>query len=174
MFSNEMDLKNPTEADAIFDIEREERSGQAIRSVRVDDAPAVFERSGNSLTLRLIIPAQQTRKLRVVYQNDLDLPRVDISKGGLYVWALRLTSDVRDLYLSRSVWGHKLTKLYYRHGWDATEPNLERSWPVLLLFAGLAFYGIWYYRRKIGMRPVAGNASRSQGELGARKGDTSL
>jgi peptidoglycan/xylan/chitin deacetylase (PgdA/CDA1 family) len=152
MLSNEMDLKNPTDGDVVFNIERVEDPSPAIRSLTIDGTAAAFERSHGMLTLRMVVPAGQVRKLRIVYENDWDPSREDIRKRNVYAYVLRRASDFRDLHLSRSSWGSAITKAYYRHGWDSIEGYLERKWWVGLLGMGLAFAGLHYWRQRVGKR----------------------
>lgn len=151
MFSNAMDLKNPTDGDAVFYIVLDEGISLVIRSLTIDSTPAAFEQSRNRSTLRLVIPARQIRKLRIAYENDMDLSRGDIRKSGVYAGVLRRASDFRDLYLSRSSWGYVITQAYYRNGWDSIERYLERKWWIGLTCIG-AFAGILYCRWRVGKR----------------------
>src|SRR6266403_173855 len=146
MFSNEMDLKNPTDRDAVFYVKWEEDFSSAIRSLTIDGIPAAFERSKNMEALRLVIPARQVRKFRISYQNDLDLSREDIRKSGVRTYALRRISDFRDLYLSRFSWGRDIKKYYYRHGWNLIELYLEQKWWVYVTCMALAFVVLRYRR----------------------------
>jgi hypothetical protein len=146
MFSNEMDLKNPTDRDAVFYIKREEDFSSTIRSLTIDGAPAAFERSRNMVALRLVIPARQVRKLRVAYENDLDLSREDIRKSDVRSYALRRISDFRDLYLSRFTWGRAIKRYYYRYAWNSIELHLEQKWWVYVTCMALAF-AVLLYRR---------------------------
>ena len=146
MLSNQMDLKNPTGADATFYIERQESASAAIRSLEIDGSPAAFERSRNTLTLRLIVPAGQVRKIRIAYRNDLDLSHEDIRKSDFYAYGLRLISDVRDLYISRFYRGRTLTRSYYGKGWDSIELYLEREWWLGTTCMALAVAGLCWYR----------------------------
>src|SRR6266576_22466 len=160
MFSNEMDLKNPTDEDAVFYIKKDEDLSLPIRSLTIDGAPAAFERSTNMLGLRLLIPAHQLRKLRIVYQNDLDLARVDIRKNNVYAYALRWISDFRDLYLSRFSLGRDLIQAYYDHDGYSVELYLERKWSVGITCLGLTFGGLWHRGRKA-IRRVTQRATRA-------------
>jgi hypothetical protein len=146
MFSNEMDLKNPTDRDAVFYIKWEEDFSSAIRSLTIDGVPTAFERSKNMEALRLVIPARQVRKFRIAYQNDLGLSREDIRKSGVRTYALRRISDFRDLYLSRFSWGRDIKKYYYRHGWNLIELYLEQKWWVYVTCMALAFVVLRYRR----------------------------
>lgn len=148
MFSNEMDLKNPTDRDAVFYITREEDFSLAIRSLTIDGVPADFERSGNLLAHHLTIPARQVRKVRVAYQNDLNLSRENIRKSDVRAYALRRISDFRDMYLSRFTLGRDIKRYYYRNGWNSTELQLEQKWWVFVTCVALAFVALRYRRMR--------------------------
>jgi peptidoglycan/xylan/chitin deacetylase (PgdA/CDA1 family) len=150
MFSNEMDLRNPTDKDAVFYIQRDEDISPPIRLLTIDGSPFSFERSRAVLTLHITVPARQVRKLRITYENDFNPSHEDIRKRSVYVFALRTVSDFRDLRLSRSSWGAAITKAYYRHDWDSVEGYLERKWWVCLVCIGLAFVGLRYRRWRAG------------------------
>jgi hypothetical protein len=146
MFSNEMDLQNPTDRDAVFYIKREEDLSSAIGSLTIDGVPAAFEQSRNMVALHLVIPARQVRKLRVAYQNDLDLSREDLRKSEVRTYALRRISDFRDLYLTRFAWGRAFKQSYYRNGWNSIELHLEQKWWVYGTCIALAFVAFRYRR----------------------------
>jgi len=150
MFSNEMDLRNPTDQDVLFNIQRQEGPSPAIRSLTIDGTPVVFEHSHGKLTFRTIVPARQLIKVRIVYQNGWEPSQEDIRKTNVYAYVLRKASDFRDLHLSRFSWGTAITKAYYRHDWDSVEGYLEQKWWVSLVGLGLAFGGLHYYRRRSG------------------------
>lgn len=152
MLSSEMDLSNPTERDAAFYIRKEENSTGAIGTVTIDGSPAEFEQARDILTMRLVIPARQVRKLRIAYQSDLDLVRQDISKRSAYVYTLRRMSDLRDLQLSRSTWGNAIVRTYYRRNWNSIELRLEQKWWVVVACAMLVAAGRWYHLRKARVR----------------------
>ena len=146
MFSNEMDLQNPTGADTTFYIQR--RGDLLDSKLTIDGAPTSFERDANVSTLRIIIPSHQIRKLRIEYRNDVDPSREDVRKTNVYAYALRLVSDFRDLHFSRSSWGNALTRAYYHHDWDSIELYLEEKWWVGICFVGMLFLGLRYRRKK--------------------------
>jgi hypothetical protein len=146
MFSNEMDLRNPTAGEVEFHIQREEILSSALIALTIDGAPATFEHSMNLLTLRLVIPPNQVRKIRITYQNDMNTSGADIRKRNLHAYALRMISDFRDLYLSKSSWGHAITQAYYGYGWDSVERYLEGKWWVVLTCIGLVFAAFLYGR----------------------------
>lgn len=151
MLSSEMDLRNPTENDALFYV-RKEGDPAAIEGLTIDGDPATFEGGQNVLTLRLSIPAHQVRRLRITYRNDLDLKHLDISRRSAYVYVLRKTSDFRDLWLSKSAWGSAITQMYYRHDWNSIELRLEQNWWPVLICVVLVVGGIEYHRRRARVR----------------------
>ncbi len=155
MLANEMDLKNPTNRDAVFHIHKIENLASAIRLLTIDDTFAAFERSGNMVSLHLFIPARGVRKLRVAYQNDMDLAREDTRKNDVQVYAVRWISDFRDLYLRKLHWGRAITNIYYGNHVDSIELYLERKWWVAVIVMGLAFAGLRYRRQKARRRAAA-------------------
>ena len=159
MLSNEMDLKNPTDADAVFYVKRTaEPKGRF--SLAIDGAPASFDQSGNMVALRLVIPARHTSKVRIEYANDLDLAHQDIRKRDAQAYALRWVSDFRDLYVSRSSVGRAITQAYYRNGWDSIERSLERRWWIGVLGIGAVVAGFRYRRRRARKRIALAAAAR--------------
>jgi hypothetical protein len=144
MFSNEMDLRNPTRTTAVFHIEREEQVSPAIRSITIDGAVAPFVRDSEGLNLDTAIPAGQTRKIRVLYSNDFDPKNEKVGNSGLYEWTIRRTSDLRDIYLSRFPVGRALTRAYYRGNWRMIAVGVERYWALFTICFGLVLAGAWY------------------------------
>ncbi len=142
MFSNEMDLRNPADETLIFHIRRVDDHA----AWTVDGASTSALRDGDLQTIELAIPAHQTSSVRVVYANDLDLAHQSISKTSVYAYFLRRASDFRDIYLSRSSWGHALIQAYYGHGWNGVEQRMERWWWLVLVLAGL--WVVLRYRRR--------------------------
>jgi hypothetical protein len=146
MFANEMDLENPTAGEAVFHVSREEDAERAILAVTVDGVPAEFERSENTVSLRLVVPSRRPAKVRMEYSAVEDPRSEDIRKTSIYAYVLRRSSDFRDLYLSRTSWGRLLTRAYYRRGWDSIELALEKGWRPVAALLGLILT-LWSARR---------------------------
>jgi len=147
MLSREMDLKNPGDHEVVYYVQGT-TVASADFSVTVDGAEAAVQRSGDSWTLRLVIPAGVVRKVRVTYANELDFARIDTGKRTLHSYVLRKVSDFRDLYLSRSSLGQAITKSYYQGGWGSMEQYAERNWWVGLVAGGIVVGVIAYRRRR--------------------------
>lgn len=152
MFSNEMDLKNPENEDAEFQIECEEDLNLPISSVTIDGFNAPVTRSPKRLTIAVTIPANQIRRIRICYQNDLDFSRIDIRKVDWRVKVIRNVSDFRDLYLSNISWGRGVKHTYYREHWDSLELALENRWLLTLFYSLLIAAGLTYILRKVARR----------------------
>ena len=156
MLASEMALRNPANEEATFYIERREPSPTMLRALTVDGHDASFNVSGDRLTFQVRIPAQKSRLIQIVYDNDLNLAREDIRKRSLYVALLRQVSDLRDIYLSRSLLGRFITDVYYTKGGYTIEDRLERQWPWLVLCVALLwFIGRLVRRRRTGIRSNA-------------------
>jgi hypothetical protein len=156
MLSTEMDLKNPTAADRVFYVQRATDAAVDF-SLTIDGTRAAFEHLGNLVTLRLVIPGGQVKKVRAEYQNDFDPLREDISKRKLHAYVLRRISDVRDLYLSRSSVGQAIGEFYYRYRWYSVELYIEQDWWVGVLVVGIVVAGLRY--RKLRARRRAARAA---------------
>ena len=159
MFSSEMDLVNPGQEEREFFLTKAVQSSE-VDSVTIDGSPATFRLAGNVYSMSLSIPAHQVCKVRFTYKNDLDLEREDVRKSSLYSYSLRIASDFRDLYLSRSKFGSALIRAYYLRQWDKVELYLEEKWWLSVALFVLVLIRIWYKRlpRKAGMaiKPSAG------------------
>jgi hypothetical protein len=138
MFSSEMDLENPASRDVVFSITHQQRSGAAIRALRVNGTPIDFKRYGTTVMTHVVVPAGVVVMVRIEYEGALDTRRGDVGKTSTYALFLRLASDFRDLYLSQISWGRLLTRMYYRNGWDSIELGLEKGWLVLVPLLGLS------------------------------------
>jgi hypothetical protein len=145
MFSSEMDLVNPDQEEREFFVTK---VGQSLvaNSVTVNGSPVAFKRTGDIYRLSLSIPAHQVCKVRLLYENDLDLVREDVRKTDLYSYSLRIASDFRDLHLSRSRCGSALIRGYYLHQWDKVEFYLEEMWWLGIALLALLLVGLWRLR----------------------------
>lgn len=150
MLSNEMQLENPSGAPIVFNVERQESSPLPSFTLTVDGAPSQSQVAGNLVRFRVVVPAGQSARAKIVYANDLDLATQSVSKSNLYAAALRYVSDFRDLYLSRYSWGRTVTSKYYGSGWNSRELEVERDWWVFPTLLALLLGSVRYLRRRSG------------------------
>jgi len=115
-FASEITLINPSSDAATFSIEKPETFEVPIRSVTVNGAPAPYHRSAVGLDLSIRLRGKETADIRVVYDNDLDLARVETSRASLRVYLHRSLADLRDIILARSKLGQVLIAAYYESG----------------------------------------------------------
>lgn len=147
MLASQIDLTNPTDTDTIFYINKSENIPTESRLLSSDGLPIQFEESADLVAFRIRIPAHQIARIKVAYRNDLDLSREDIGRTSPYPYALRMVSDLRDLYLSKVPWGREVTRSYYRWGWDSLELDLERQWWTGVICLLLLVFGVRHARR---------------------------
>lgn len=129
MLSSEMDLENRTGREEVFYIHN---VGCAMQRCSLKSQDSALVDSMGDAT-RIAIPAHSIRRIQLVTQNDLDLQREDISKHGVRVYALRMLSDFRDIYLMNSSWGNAVIRIYYGHKWNMVEESFDRHWIWLLM-----------------------------------------
>jgi hypothetical protein len=159
MFSNEMDLDNPTDQEAVLYIRYQDEPTPAIASIAIDGYPGAFERTASGMPLRLVIPPHLTRKVRLIYASNIDPLNENTRKTNLYAYVLRTVSDVRDLYLPRHAWGRAVVTAYYSHNIPLMESYLEHK--LLLIVAAAFLIFVLCYLRQKSKKQVANRVSAS-------------
>ncbi len=149
MLSREMELENPADAAQVFYVHR----NNSARLGGTLTADGSLMHSEDSSGERIVIPAHESRLLRMAYANDLDLAHEEVKSRRPYVYALRMISDFRDLYLSKSSLGESFVKSYYRYRWDSAELFLERNWWMLIVFVIVGFGSVRYHRNRAPRHP---------------------
>jgi hypothetical protein len=134
-FSSSICLDNVSGRDSIFYAEKQESGGQIIKSVIVDGQQQPYRLRNGYLDFTVSIPKGNTRCVVVQYENDLELASIGTSKDSLVDYFLRMASDFRDIYLSKSAVGPAIIRFY---------DELEEK-PVLGLAFVLVFIGICVY-----------------------------
>jgi hypothetical protein len=132
IFSSDVSLENLGRLGKFFMVKKAENFTPEIQSVTVDGEPQSFVKEDGFITLKVFVPAGQSRDLRIEYANDWNVGSTDVSKSGLRIALLREISDFRDLTLSRHSWGRALTAFYYDGGLDSIELKIEKAIPALL------------------------------------------
>jgi hypothetical protein len=137
-FSNGISLENSSGRDAIFYLRKQETGPQTIKSVVADGQPYPYRLQDGYLTLSLAIPKGTRRNVDIQYQNNLDLATIDASHTSYVVYALRLGSDFRDVYLAKSKIGLAITRFYNDH--DIKPWQVLGSLLVLVIICTYACY----------------------------------
>jgi hypothetical protein len=115
-FANNICLDNVGRANSTFYVRKQETDAQTINSVQVDGQPYLYQVENGYLNARVPVPAGGTRCIVIQYQNDLQLASISPSDHSFIVYLLRMASDFRDIYLSKSTTGLAFVRFYYDHG----------------------------------------------------------
>ena len=111
IFSSKVRLRNPSDHDTTYHVEKYENGFPAIASLTLDGQPQPYKLSKGYLKLAVRVPANGMRYLSIDYTNDLAFQTADVSKRSLPAAALRRLSDFRDLILSQNAIGRFAIRL---------------------------------------------------------------
>ena len=151
-YSSDILLSNPDSQTRTFNVEKEESSQSALDSVQADGQLLPYRESRGLVTIAIVIPGRESRRLQIKYRIPRNLERVDFSKSNLQSNLLRYISDFRDLVLSRSRFGLRLTSFYYQEiDPETTGGNVRLgvlfAVPAVVIL-GLGFgYPLWKRRK---------------------------
>jgi hypothetical protein len=135
-FSGEVCLDNQSGRDAIYYVRKQQIGGQTIQSVTVDGQNFEHQLQDGYLEFSLPIPMGKTRCAAIQYQNDLDLASIGIAKNSTIVYLLRMSSDFRDDYLSKTGIGLAFIRYY-----NDREVSPSKLLGFVLGFMALCIYG---------------------------------
>jgi hypothetical protein len=114
-FSSNICLDNSSGRDAISYVRKQEIGGQTINSVTVDGQKFQYQLHDDYLYFSVLVPAGKTRCAAIEYRNDLELASIGTSKNSVIVYLLRMASDFRDNYVSKSTFGLAFIRFYNQH-----------------------------------------------------------
>jgi hypothetical protein len=114
-FSNAICLENTSSRDLTFYLQKQETGPQVISSVTVDGQPHAYQVKDGHLYLSVDVPKGARREVTIQYHNDLMLASIDPSHDSYVVSALRMGSDFRDIYLSKSKMGLAVVHIYDKY-----------------------------------------------------------
>jgi len=156
-FASEITLINPSSDDAAFSVEKPETFEVPIRSVTVNGRPVSYHRTGDGLDLSIRLGGKETADVRVVYDNDLDVGRIDTSRRSVHAYLHRSFADFRDIILARSRLGQALIAGYYKSG----PPQVALAVSALLL-AGAVFWLVTRRRARLSSKRGSGASWKSR------------
>jgi hypothetical protein len=141
--ANNFCVENNTQRAAVFHVQKEEAGADAIHSVFADGHPYPHEVKDQRLIFSMTIPQGATRCIAVQHGKDVDLSSVATGHDSSEAYFLRMASDFRDIYLSRSPGGLAFIRFYNEHGISPAELLVSVFAFMLLLGCGT------YYVRKL-------------------------
>jgi len=165
-FSNSICLDNVSGRDSVFYVGKQELGHQTINSVTVDGRNYPYQLQEGYLNLSIPVPMGNTRCVAIQYENDLELASIGTSKDSSYVYFLRMASDFRDNYLSKSSAGLAIIRFYNGH---EEGPALVFAWVfVFTVVCIYAAYRLWAFLWRTPHAPnKAGNPSLDGPSVGA-------
>src|ERR1700737_5491415 len=93
IFSSDVSLQNLGRLGKFFMVKKAENFTPEVQAVPVDGEPQSFVKEDGFITLKVFVPAGQSRDLRIEYANDWNVGSTDVSKSGLRIALLREISD---------------------------------------------------------------------------------
>ena len=145
-FSNNISLENMAGKDSTFYVQKPEIGGQTIDSVTVDGMVSPYSLQEGQLRLVVAVPSGEVRHVAIQYANDLRLSSIDVSHDSAVGYLLRMGSDFRDIYLSKSGVGLAFIHFYNDH---ELQPSKVIGCLLLLLVAmSYTSYLLWVSVRK--------------------------
>lgn len=153
-FSGNICLDSTSARDSIFYVRKQETGGQTIDSLQVDGQNFQYRLQDENLNFDIPVAAGKTRCAAVQYQNDLELASIATSKDSIIVYFLRMASDFRDNYLSKTTFGLAFIRFYNGH--QVTPSRLLASVFALTLICLYAIYRLRVFatRRHAGLPAV--------------------
>jgi hypothetical protein len=161
-YSSDLLLSNPDSQTRTFSVEREESFHPALRSVTIDGQPLPYKQNHRFITVEVVIPGGETRHVIINYEIPRNSVQIDPSKFNLQSSLLRHISDFRDLVLSRSRFGMRLTSFYYQELDPETAGGYGRLYSLFAVLAVMLLglgYSLW---KKWKSQQDAGDSKRLQ------------
>lgn len=149
-FSSDIVLENPEAHAVTYFIEKDETFSPSISTVRVNGQTHEYERAGGCLRMKVNLGPEQSAHVVISYADAHADLQAGVEKSSWRVNVLRRLSDARDLWLSRTGIGSRLTDVYYRYLFHA-ERKLESVYAlagISIILAGGFLFGWGRLRRK--------------------------
>jgi hypothetical protein len=148
-FFRSIELENEHHRDLAYFVRKKESFSPPVLQVTIDGESYPYKKRDGYLSLRVVVPAHESRVIDIEYENNLELTSVDIAKNDPRINRLRRLSDFRDMTLSKNVLGRAIIYVYY--GTDLYKLGLKRLaaisfGPIIVIFLATVF--LMTYRRK--------------------------
>jgi hypothetical protein len=148
-FSNSIVIENSDKRELKYHIQKAESFSLPIKRIVVDDMPYPYKKANNQIEFDILIPKGESRHISIEYENELDIPSINISKEDARVNRLRRLSDYRDMKLSKNSAGRLLIKSYYETGlYRVGMKRIVVAFLVIIIFSILGIMLIIRKKRK--------------------------
>jgi len=143
-FASNFMIRNTQPRNITYFIRKEESFEIPIKMVKLNDDQYSYEKSESALFFRVDLLPFESAHIVIEYENDLDLAAIPTLKDNFRVSVLRWSSDIRDLFITRSAYGQFLVRSYYDTGFFRL--GLMGALPTLLLGA-IALSAVLYWAK---------------------------
>jgi len=157
-FSGNICLENFSVRDSTFYVRKQEIGGETIDSVSVDGQNLAYQLQDDSLNFSVPVPKGNSRCIAIQYKNDLVLGSIGTSNDSVVVYLVRMASDFRDNYLSKTTLGLVFIRYYNKH--EVTPAQVLGCAFVLMLVCLYAGYRLAGTRHEKTSRVASSSASR--------------
>jgi hypothetical protein len=137
-YSRTIEIHNDENRDRTFFVQKKEDFALPV-TVLLDGQLYPYQREGTTLTLQVPIDGGLTRRIEVVYANDLDIAKTDISKSSLRIQAIRRLSDFRDDVVSKTAIGRWFIRSYSENG-DVWNRSIGGAFALILVIAACSYW----------------------------------
>lgn len=134
VYSSQAQLENPDPHAVTFYVAKEESFSPPVKSLIVNGRPHSYERRGSRLFFKVTVGAKESAQIVIAYDNDLNVPSIDIAKNSLRVNTIRRLSDFRDLWVSRTGMGRAFVRFYTNHLISAESAVEEHFTLIVAIF----------------------------------------
>jgi hypothetical protein len=126
VYSNDFIIENNHVRNLTYYIKKKESRTIPIQEVTADDKIQLYTLSGDSIQIVIPLKKNEVKHVKIKYRNKLDIASVETGRTDVRDYLLRTLSDFRDLIVSRTQLGNKITTLYY-------ESNLYKLGLILIV-----------------------------------------
>jgi hypothetical protein len=137
-----LELSNPTNHFAVFHVKIPANLEQSAHTLLIDDASDSAWKTGDPTRLDVALDPGQTRSIQLIYTDSHELDQIGTLRSSPAIYLDRKLSDIRDLYLSRTIVGRSIQSLYYGRRLNTFQSVIMRSLGIIL--AAITACLLWY------------------------------
>lgn len=140
VYSNDFVIKNNHTRNLKYYVFKKETFSLPIRKVLINGTLQSYTASNDRIQMVIPLKKGESKHVNIEYTNYFDTTSIEIERTGIRIYLLRMFSDFRDIYLSKTFLGRKFVDFYYES--KLYEFGLILAIPALLLVL-IAIYMIY-------------------------------